>query len=140
MLKHGRFALEVVGEAAPVGQLDRQNRVPLPRRQRAAVADAQLTGERIAYHRKRLGLSQVEFAGLIGRSDSWVSQVERGVRAVDRLSVLQKVADVLSVPVDELRGAEPDDAESADRPEAFEALRLALTGYPAIGVVLGSSP
>jgi hypothetical protein len=53
---------------------------------------------------------------------------------------MQKVADVLSVPVDELRGAEPDDAESADRPEAFEALRLALTGYPAIGVVLGSSP
>jgi transcriptional regulator with XRE-family HTH domain len=45
------------------------------------VADAQLTGERIAYHRKRLGLSQVEFAGLIGRSESWVSQVERGVRA-----------------------------------------------------------
>jgi hypothetical protein len=26
------------------------------------VADAQLSGERIAYHRKRLGLSQVEFA------------------------------------------------------------------------------
>lgn len=104
------------------------------------MADAQLTGERIAYHRKRLGLSQVEFAGLIGRSDSWVSQVERGVRAVDRLSVLQKVADTLSVPVDELRGAEPDDAEAADRPEAFEALRLALTGHPAINVVLGSPP
>jgi transcriptional regulator with XRE-family HTH domain len=103
------------------------------------VADAQLTGERIAYHRKRLGLSQVEFAGLIGRSDSWVSQVERGVRAIDRLSVLQKVADVLSVPVAELRGAEPDDA-AAERPEAFEALRLALTGHPAIDVVLGSLP
>jgi hypothetical protein len=29
---------------------------------RVAVADAQLSGERIAYHRKRLGLSQVEFA------------------------------------------------------------------------------
>jgi transcriptional regulator with XRE-family HTH domain len=104
------------------------------------VADAQLTGERIAYHRKRLGLSQVEFAGLIGRSDSWVSQVERGVRTIDRLSVLQNVADVLSVPVDELRGEEPDDTESADRPEAFEALRLALTGHPAISVVLGNSP
>jgi transcriptional regulator with XRE-family HTH domain len=69
-----------------------------------------------------------------------VSQVERGVRAVDRLSVLQKVADVLSVPVDEVRGAEPDDAESADRPEAFEASRLALTGHPAITIVLGSAP
>jgi transcriptional regulator with XRE-family HTH domain len=65
-----------------------------------------LTGERIAYYRKRLGLSQVEFAGLIGRSESWVSQVERGVRAIDRMPVLQKVADVLSVSVDELSGAD----------------------------------
>jgi transcriptional regulator with XRE-family HTH domain len=104
------------------------------------VADTQLTGERIAYYRKRLGLSQVEFAGLLGRSESWVSQVERGVRAIDRLSVLQKVADVLSVPVAELRGAEPDDAAAEGRPEAFEALRLALTGHPAINVVLGNPP
>lgn len=103
------------------------------------MTDAELTGERIAYYRKRLGLSQIEFAGLIGRSDSWVSQVERGVRAVDRLSVLQKVADVLSVPVSELRAAAPDDATD-DRPEAFDALRRALTGHPAIEVVLGSTP
>jgi len=101
------------------------------------VADAQLTGERIAYHRKRLGLSQVEFAGLIGRSESWVSQVERGVRAVDRLSVLQTVASALGVPVTELRDADADDEMAAERPEAFEALRLALTGHPAINAVLG---
>jgi transcriptional regulator with XRE-family HTH domain len=101
------------------------------------VADAQLTGERIAYDRKRLGLSQVEFAGLIGRSESWVSQVERGVRAVDRLPVLQKVADALGVPADELRGADAGDETTAERPEAFEALRLALTGHPAVSTVLG---
>ena len=103
------------------------------------MADAQLTGERIAYHRKRLGLLQVEFAGLIGRSQSWVSQVERGVRAVDRLSVLQKVADALGVPVAELRGTDADDETTAERPEAFEALRLALTGHPAINAVLGGT-
>jgi transcriptional regulator with XRE-family HTH domain len=91
-----------------------------------------------ASRRLPLGLSQVEFAGLIGRSDSWVSQVERGVRAVDRLSVLQKVADTPSVPVEELRGEELDDAAAAERPEAFEELRPALTGHPAISVVLGS--
>src|ERR1700751_3046995 len=94
--------------------------------------DAKIIGEQIAYHRKRLGLSQVELAGLIGRSDSWVSQVERGVRTIDRLSVLQKVADTLGVPVSELRGNEPGDVESSDtRPEAFESLRLTLTGHPA---------
>ena len=99
--------------------------------------DDQLIGERIAYHRKRLGLSQVEFAGLVGRSESWVSQVERGVRPVDRMSVLQKVADVLSVSVAELRG--DDEASDLDeRPEAFDTIRLALTGHPAIGSVLGT--
>jgi transcriptional regulator with XRE-family HTH domain len=102
---------------------------------------AEAIGERIGYHRRRLGLSQVELAGLIGRSDSWVSQVERGVRSVDRLSVLQKVADVLGVSVAELRTGEPPDAEApADRPEAFESLRLTLTGHPAANVVLGGPP
>jgi transcriptional regulator with XRE-family HTH domain len=102
---------------------------------------AQLIGEQIAFHRKRLGLSQVELAGLIGRSDSWVSQVERGVRAVDRLSVLQKVADTLGVPVAELRGSELSDIESSDtRPEAFESLRLTLTGHPATEAVLAQTP
>jgi transcriptional regulator with XRE-family HTH domain len=100
--------------------------------------DDQLIGERIAYHRKRLGLSQVEFAGLVGRSESWVSQVERGARPVDRMSVLQRVADVLSVSVAELRG--DDEAPALDeRPEAFDTIRLALTGHPAIGSVLGTA-
>ncbi len=102
------------------------------------MADDQLVGERIAYHRKRLGLSQVEFAGLVGRSESWVSQVERGVRPVDRMSVLQRVADVLSVSLAELRGNE--EARDADqRPEAFDTIRLALTGHPAIAAVLGTA-
>lgn len=101
----------------------------------------QLVGEQIAYHRKRLGLSQVELAGLIGRSDSWVSQVERGVRTIDRLSVLQKVADTLGVPVSELRGNDTGDVESSDtRPEAFESLRLTLTGHPATKAALGDPP
>jgi tetratricopeptide (TPR) repeat protein len=55
------------------------------------------------------------------------------------MSVLQKVADVLGVSVDELRGAEPDgSAVPTDRPGAFEALRLALTGHPAVGAVLSA--
>jgi transcriptional regulator with XRE-family HTH domain len=104
-------------------------------------SDAQVIGEQIAYHRKRLGLSQVELAGLIERSDSWVSQVERGVRSVDRLSVLQKVADTLGVSVSELRGNRPDESEAkTERPEAFESLRLTLTGHPAAVAVLGDAP
>jgi transcriptional regulator with XRE-family HTH domain len=102
------------------------------------VTSAETVGERIAYHRKRLGLSQVDLAGLIGRSDSWVSQVERDVRSVDRLSVLQKVADALGVSLAELRTGEPEPAgPAAARPESFESLRLTLTGHPAAGIALG---
>lgn len=41
-------------------------------------------------------------------------------------------------PVPGTIGEQPDDAASAERPQGFETLRLALTGHPAIGVVLGS--
>src|ERR1700761_2868380 len=95
--------------------------------------DARTVGENVAYHRKRLGLSQVEFAGTIGKSESWVSQVVRGVRGIDRLSVLQVVADALNVSVAELQGeSAPETADGTEsQPEAFETLRLALTGHPA---------
>jgi ribosome-binding protein aMBF1 (putative translation factor) len=43
-------------------------------------------GERIAIYRRRRGISQAVLAGLVGRSESWLSQVERGARSVDRLS------------------------------------------------------
>jgi transcriptional regulator with XRE-family HTH domain len=59
-------------------------------------------GQRIARARRRRGLSQVVVAGLIGRSESWLSQVERGKRDVDSYVVLIKLAEVLRVDVDEL--------------------------------------
>lgn len=86
-------------------------------------------GERIAYYRRRRGLSQVKLAGLLGRSESWVSQVERGVRPVDRISVLNEVARALSVPVTELA---PDALTSADQEKehpAVSAMRRLLTDY-----------
>ena len=64
--------------------------------------DATPLGERIAYYRRRRGLSQVKLAGLLGRSESWLSQIERGVRSIDRISVLTEVAGALNVPVTEL--------------------------------------
>ena len=53
----------------------------------------------------------------------------------------RKVADTLGVPVTELRGSDQSDAESpGTRPEAFESLRLTLTGHPATEAALGSAP
>ena len=61
-------------------------------------------GERIAIYRRRRSISQTVLAGLIGRSESWLSQVERGTRSVDRLSVLIDIAKVLHVDVAQLTG------------------------------------
>ncbi len=61
-------------------------------------------GERIAAYRRRRGMSQAALAGLVGRSESWLSQVERGVRSVDRLSVLLDMSRVLHVDVDSMIG------------------------------------
>jgi transcriptional regulator with XRE-family HTH domain len=61
-------------------------------------------GERVAAYRRRRGLSQAALAGLVGRSESWLSQVERGIRSVDRLSLLLDMAKVLHVDVEALTG------------------------------------
>lgn len=93
-------------------------------------------GERIAYYRRRRGLSQVKLAGLVGRSESWLSQVERGVRSIDRISVLMEVAGALNVPVSELA---PDplllEAQGEEHP-AVRAIRMALTGHAALPILL----
>lgn len=88
-------------------------------------------------HRRRRGLSQVKLAGLVGRSESWLSQVERGVRSIDRLSVLAQVASALNVPLSELAPGDLAAAsESRDLP-ASVALRQALTSYRVLGSVFG---
>lgn len=61
-------------------------------------------GERIAAYRKRRGLSQTMLAGLVGRSESWLSQVERGVRDVDSLTVIRDLSHALKVSTDTLIG------------------------------------
>ncbi|MGP4115201.1 helix-turn-helix domain-containing protein [Streptomyces sp. 4N509B] len=96
-------------------------------------------GRKIAFHRKRRGLSQKEFAGLLDRSEAWVSQVERGVRRVDRMTVLEKVAEVLDIPVGELAAEAPivaSVAEGETSPGASR-LRLVLSAAHSLKAVLG---
>ncbi|WP_239376086.1 helix-turn-helix domain-containing protein [Frankia sp. Cj5] len=92
-------------------------------------------GERVAFHRKRRGLSQVGLGRLIGRSESWVSQVERNARKIDRMSVLAQVADVLGVPVADLAPDVPTEAPASESEPWRDVLRLALTGHPALAAV-----
>ncbi len=69
--------------------------------------DGQAAGQRIARARRRRGLSQAILAGLVGRSESWLSQVERGKRGIDSHSVLTGLAEILRVDVAEITGPEP---------------------------------
>ncbi|WP_421671842.1 helix-turn-helix domain-containing protein [Saccharopolyspora spinosa] len=45
-------------------------------------------GERVAFYRRRRGLSRAVLAGLMEKSENWVSKVERGERQVSRIGVL----------------------------------------------------
>jgi tetratricopeptide (TPR) repeat protein/DNA-binding XRE family transcriptional regulator len=97
-------------------------------------------GRRIAQERKRRGLSQPELARLIDRSVAWVSQVERGVRKVDRMSVLEKVADVLDIPLSELAAEAPVVAAASEEIPGAAGLRLVLSGAHSLRAMLHTSP
>lgn len=92
--------------------------------------------QKVADLRRRQGLSQRELATQINRSESWVSQVERGVLSVERLSVLQALAGALAVPVQDLQPATKTTVEPT--PSDLQGLRLTLTGHPALSTLLTS--
>jgi tetratricopeptide (TPR) repeat protein len=96
----------------------------------------QALGRRIAAERRRRGLSQPELARLLGRSVAWVSQVERGVRKIDRMSVLETVAIALELPLYELAAEAPVVAAVTEEPPGAAGLRLVLSGAYALRAML----
>jgi transcriptional regulator with XRE-family HTH domain len=96
----------------------------------------QALGRKIAAERRRRGLSQPELARMVGRSVAWVSQVERGVRKVDRMSVLETVATALDVPLAELAAEAPVVAAVTEEPPDARGLRLVLSGAHALRAML----
>ncbi|WP_394615849.1 helix-turn-helix domain-containing protein [Lentzea sp. JNUCC 0626] len=99
--------------------------------------EARRVGAKIAAKRVELELSQKEFGKRIKRSESWVSQVERGVRKIDRMSVLEIVAEVLEIPISELQPAAIVEAATSGKPQAVSDLALALTASSALRSTLG---
>jgi transcriptional regulator with XRE-family HTH domain len=93
-------------------------------------------GRRVAYWRGRRKMSQQVFADRLGKSKSWVDKVERGVRRLDKFSVVYEIADVLQVDVQLLLGREPerrsDSINCIDQVEV-EEIRAALERYDQIG-------
>ncbi|WP_428962628.1 helix-turn-helix domain-containing protein [Micromonospora fluostatini] len=92
-------------------------------------------GRRVAYWRARRNMSQQMFADRLGKSKSWVDKIERGVRRLDKWSVLQEVADALNVNPDHLLGdaaAAPPDRPADERAAEIGTLRAALTRHPGL--------
>lgn len=95
-------------------------------------------GERVAWYRRRRGLSQEVLAGLVGRTVDWLSKAENGRIELDRLSVIKSLADALDVALGDLI-AEPTlmdwtrDSGTATVP----ALRSALMNYRQLTPLLG---
>lgn len=95
---------------------------------------------RVAELRRQCGLTQSELAAAIGRTASWMSQVERGIQPINRLDVLRLLADGLGVP---LQALQPD-APTAPEPEAtdeaspndLDQARLVISGHSALDVLL----
>jgi len=89
-------------------------------------------GRRVAYWRGRRSMSQQIFADRLGKSKSWVDKVERGVRRLDKFSVVYDIADVLNVDVQQLLGREaerrPGTSACMDQSEV-DNIRSALERY-----------
>ena len=99
--------------------------------------DREAAGQRIARARRRRGLSQAVLAGLVGRSESWLSQVERGKRGVDSHSVLIRLAEVLRVDIEELTSSVEQDEIGRRAYPAAPLIEQAMMGY-GIPSALGS--
>jgi transcriptional regulator with XRE-family HTH domain len=100
-------------------------------------------GERVRYYRERRGLNQLSLGAMVGRSEDWVSKVERGILPVDRYSMLIELARALSVrDLVDLTG-HPLAVSSSETPEhaSVAEIRAAMTRLPALrGNTLPGSP
>jgi transcriptional regulator with XRE-family HTH domain len=100
-------------------------------------------GRRVAYWRGRRKMSQQVFADRLGKSKSWVDKVERGVRRLDKFSVVYDIADVLQLDVQLLLGRDPerrpDSINCIDQVEV-EEIRTALERYDQISAFFYAPP
>jgi transcriptional regulator with XRE-family HTH domain len=97
-------------------------------------------GERVAWYRRRRGMSQEVLAGLVGRTEDWLQRAENNRIQLDRLSVIRSLAQVLDVSIGDLVG-EPVllDWTADSRTQTVPALRAVLMDYSQLSPLLASS-
>jgi transcriptional regulator with XRE-family HTH domain len=95
------------------------------------LSDDRSIGERIAHHRRNLGLTQEGLAMRLFRSKSWVTKIERGERPLDSVRTLVDVARALGVQVRDLTGQPWFPESGGPGHDAIPAIRRALTSLTA---------
>ncbi|MFJ9026246.1 helix-turn-helix domain-containing protein [Streptomyces sp. NPDC102259] len=104
-------------------------------------------GQRVQKLRKEQRRTQAEFAAALGKTSSWMSQVERGIQPVQRMDLLQQIADELGVSVQQLRPSVAEGSGPSQHPAPLslsndlDETRRLISGHPALHTLLaGASP
>ncbi|HET6354864.1 helix-turn-helix transcriptional regulator [Streptomyces sp.] len=102
-------------------------------------------GRRVQRLRKEQRRTQTELAARLGKTSSWMSQVERGIQPVQRMDLLQQIADELGVSVQQLRPGVPADGSGPSQQPAplslsndLDETRRLISGHPALQTLLDS--
>jgi transcriptional regulator with XRE-family HTH domain len=96
-------------------------------------------GERIAFYRRRRQLTQRVLAELVGRSEDWLSKVERNERDIRRLDILTEVARALRVSVGDLLGQPVLVEDHQPKEDDVPAVRDALMSHRRLSQTLFGS-
>jgi transcriptional regulator with XRE-family HTH domain len=98
--------------------------------------DGLTPGQRVAWHRVRRGKSQEVLAGLVGRTEDWLSKIENDRAPLDRISVIKALARALDVSVFDLIGE--GTPEPAGRQRHVDDVRAALMDYRQLSPLLSA--
>ncbi|WP_150240651.1 helix-turn-helix domain-containing protein [Nocardiopsis quinghaiensis] len=100
--------------------------------------DPATRGQTIKRARRRHGYSQSVLAGLVGRSESWLSQVERGILTVDSHEVLNRLSLVLRLGLTELTGTKSE-AVTDMRYDAARTIERAMMRYSTLETIVAET-
>jgi transcriptional regulator with XRE-family HTH domain len=85
-------------------------------------------GQQVRTYRRARGMSQLELADLTGVERTYISKIENGRKPVDSRTLLNKLADALSVTVPDLtqQHTEPTDRQQSEAQSSIARIQQAL--------------
>ncbi len=86
-------------------------------------------GQRVAYYRRRRGMSQTVLAELVGKTLSWIEKIESGRANLQTLPNIARLAEVLDIAPWELLPDDIVDVDATTRGRSVPALRQRLLSY-----------